>query len=102
MRLHTTALLPLLTEKLLCLTGMVAGCSEEAGCSWVGIGTSAGIAAGTTVGAAKYVAVGRWVAAAWIGASGVGVEGVGAKVVWGDSDLLELYTSGTRSVDLLV
>lgn len=87
LRLCTTALLPLLTEKLLCLTGMVARCSEEASCSWVGIG-AAGIAADTTIVSAKYVAICGRVAAAWILVYGVGVEGVGVEVVWGDSDFL--------------
>lgn len=87
LRLCTTALLPLLTEKLLCFTGIVAGCAEEGGCSWIGI--TAGITAGTTVGGAKEVAVGRWVAARWAwNGAGVGVEVVGAEVVRGDNDLL--------------
>ena len=87
MHLCKATLLALLTEKLLCLTGIVARCTEEAGCSWVG--TTAGITAGSTVGAAKYVTVGGWIATrwAWNGAR-VGVEVVGVEIVWGDNYLL--------------
>ena len=58
----------------------------------VDCGSTAGITAGTTVGAATHAEVGDWVARrAWTGASGGGVEVVGAKCVRGVEDPVLVY-----------